>query len=63
MSRLYKLLLVLAGIASGTILFTVAFTVQLNPYWLNTVLILIGFGLMAGSVTYLFIKAINRIIR
>jgi hypothetical protein len=62
MSRTIKILLVIGSVILSGVICGIAYTVQLNPYGLNTFLFLLGFALMAGGVTYVFIKVINKIV-
>ena len=62
MSSIFKVLLAVCSVILGVFVFVIAYTTPLNPYWLNTILGLFGFAFMAGGVTYMFIKVINKIV-
>ena len=62
MKTTFKLLLAICSVILGVFIFVVAYTTPLNPYWLNTILGLFGFALMAGGATYMFVNVINKIV-
>jgi hypothetical protein len=62
MSRTIKILLVIGSMILGGAICGIAYTVQLELYGLNTFLFLLGFAFMAGGVTYVFIKVINKLV-
>jgi len=57
-----KALLSIGSVLLGGYLCNIAFTIKLDPYWLNTLLLVLGIGLAGGGVTYLLIKVIRRLI-
>jgi hypothetical protein len=56
MNRLLKILLTLGAFILGFVFFGVAWTMPLEPYWLNSVFAVLGVGLEIGTIIFVLYK-------
>lgn len=62
MNRLLKVLLTLGAFILGFVLFGVAWTIPLQPHWLNSVFAVFGVGLELGALGYIFHKIVRKLV-